>query len=221
MKKTFNIFSIFAILLFAITACEKDTSTEDISTITYYVTFQLEGSEDIIIPLGQEYEEPGYTAMEGETDVTADVDVVSTVDVSQAGVYSVNYSAINKDGFSASVSRTVIVYDPDAPDLDPSGTYDGDYRQAYFGYCDISYVAKGIFECSDLFGGIYYYGLNYGAAYVAKGYIILHPDYSITSALATSPWGAEEITDGTYDATSGTFTYHMAGYGSLFTLVKQ
>lgn len=221
MKKIFNILFIFALSLLVMTSCEKEVSTEDVSIITHYITFELEGPEEMVIPLGESYEEPGYTAMEGETDVTGEVDIISTVNVNKAGVYSVVYEAVNEDGFASSVTRAVIVFDPDAPDVDPSGTYDGNYIEGYFGQCEISKVAQGIFFCSDLFGGIYVYDFGYPAAYVAEGYIILHPDFSITSALATSPWGAEAITEGAYYPDNQKFVYKMAGYGGDFTLVKQ
>ena len=53
---------------------------------------ELQGEETITINLGDEYKEPGYSAYNGNTDVTADVEIISTVDTTKTGEYEILYS---------------------------------------------------------------------------------------------------------------------------------
>lgn len=97
--------------------------TVGISKITYFPVLTMSGDQYITVPVGGTYTEPGVTAKEGETDLT--VTTSGSVDVSTPGVYDLTYSALNKDGFSASVRRWVVVYETDteAAAHDFSGTY--------------------------------------------------------------------------------------------------
>lgn len=68
-------------------------------------TIELAGSESIIINLGSEYTEPGYTAYDSKgNNVTSNVKILNTIDTSQIGEYEVLYSI-----GSYSVTRKVTV----------------------------------------------------------------------------------------------------------------
>ncbi|HCN84573.1 MAG TPA: DUF5011 domain-containing protein, partial [Sphingobacteriaceae bacterium] len=69
------------------------------------------------------YTEPGVTAKEGTADIVPTIS--GTVNTNTADVYTLTYTAVNKDGFSASAVRTVIVYSTDAGAAaqDLSGNY--------------------------------------------------------------------------------------------------
>ena len=97
--------------------------TVGISKITYFPVLTMNGDQYVAIHVGGTYTEAGVTAKEGESDLT--VTTSGTVDVSTPGVYDLTYSAVNKDGFSASVRRFVAVYntDPEAAGHDLSGIY--------------------------------------------------------------------------------------------------
>lgn len=56
----------------------------------YYI--ELVGDETITINLGDEYIEPGFSAYNGNTDVTSSVEITSTVDTKNPGEYEVLYS---------------------------------------------------------------------------------------------------------------------------------
>jgi hypothetical protein len=225
MKKNIYLLIILVSGLVFLGSCEKKTSSEDTSRITYYVTFELDGPSLVIIPAGGTYVEPGYTAMEGETDVTADVDVSSDLDESTPGYYTIVYSAINKDGFSAAVQRNVVVYDPASPDDDFSGSYitdiirtesDGSDPRPYSGAANITKVAQGVFYVDCLLGGTYSIGYGYGPAYAMTGYIKLEADYSITllsSYVAGWGDGLEGFQNGEYDSGTG-FLYWESIYAS-------
>lgn len=216
MKELFKIFVIVSLVI-GFSACEKNTSTEDISTITYYVTFELEGEELMSIELGDPYVEPGYTALEGEEDVTSEVVVSGEVNSESPGLYTLTYSAVNSDGYSSSTDRTVIVYNPAAPDDDFSGTYssaiertesDGSNPRNHNATINITKVAQGIFYVDCLLGAIYSISspYGYGPNYAMTGYIALEADYSLTLLSSyIRGWGdgLEGFQNGVYNTITG------------------
>lgn len=118
------------ILLFLIgfTSCKKDTihNTEEkvgISKVTHFPILTMSGDQIMTIENGGTFTDPGVTAKAGETDVP--VTATGSVNTSENGVYTINYSAVNSDGFSATTRRTVVVYstEADAAAHDLSGDY--------------------------------------------------------------------------------------------------
>lgn len=128
MKKRYS-FLIFGIALIAlISSCKKDpiVNTPDrvgISKVTHFPILTIVGDQMILVPNGGTFTDPGVTAKAG----TADVPVTSSgsANTSQDGIYTILYSAVNSDGFSASTYRTVVVYSADASSAshDLSGSY--------------------------------------------------------------------------------------------------
>jgi len=225
MKRYIYIFSMLTALVFLYTGCEKKYTTEDTSKITYYVDITLVGDEVMTIEQGSAYTEPGYIAMEGETDVTASVEVAGSVDANTVGLYTLSYSAENQDEWPASKSRTVIVYDPAAPATDLTGTWDGQRVGRGGGPIDIEMVAPGIFFCSDMFGGYYEVVAGYGSAYRLVSYIQLLADNTYVPLQTNSPWGPWDIQGGVYDPGTETMS-HMsyftaAAFGFDVLLTKQ
>jgi hypothetical protein len=117
------------LLIFCIAGCEKTESfnnTEDKvgnSRVTRFPVFDMEGEEYVVLLKGGTYTEPGVKAHEGTTEIP--VTTTGSVNTNVAGVYVLTYSAVNKDGFAASVSRTVIVTPgTEVPGTDLSGHYD-------------------------------------------------------------------------------------------------
>lgn len=220
MKKILSILFLLSVLFYG---CDKDTSSEDMSTITYFVTFELEGDLTMSIPVGEGYTEPGYTAMEGEENVTENVVIDGAVDADAPGVYTLTYSAVNQDGFSASTERTVVVYDPAAPDTDLTGDWEGSREGRGGGLTTIEKIAPGIFLASDMFGGYYEYIAGYGSAYRLTTYFMLNDDNTITSLSNTSPWGPWEILDGVYNPATDVITHTVEQDGFQFnvTMTKQ
>ncbi len=178
MKKIILI-SIFSCFLF--TACET-SDTEGVSDVTDFAVFTVSGPDEILLPLGEPYVDPGATAEEAG----ASVDVKTTsaglyrggaLDTNVADKYQLSYSAVNQDGFVANAGRTVIVYGKGDLVTDLSGLYictvlrDGTGGPAY---TDIKYIliwknADGTFQISDGIGAYYDKGRGYGIAYIAPG----------------------------------------------------
>lgn len=98
-------------------SCEKDLETKGISRLTYYADIQLAGSTKITINAGDSYTDPGVTVTENGVAIPYTSSVTSkyfgyvgtAVNPNIADIYYVNYTAINKDGFSSTKSRLVTV----------------------------------------------------------------------------------------------------------------
>ncbi|WP_298651340.1 BT_2262 family domain-containing protein [uncultured Proteiniphilum sp.] len=218
MKKIIHY--LFVCLACMAISCEDDTS-KDMSKITYFVNYEILGDETMLLPVGTPYVEPGVIAMEGETDITSSVVITGSVDASAIGIYDISYSATNVDGFSSSVSRTVVVYDPSIT-TDISGVYTaaaGTHRLAIATGATVSYadysvtltsIAPGVFQVSDFFAGYYEVRAGYGSSYAMRGYIKLNADNSLgLLSSSVAGWGdsLDRLEDGAYDPVSGTVSW--------------
>jgi len=116
MKKIFYILIIVHAAFF-ISGCKKNLESEGVSKLSIKLT--LNGSTLMAIPRGTTFVDPGFTAVDGNTnkDVNSKVKVDGTVDDQTTGYYELTYSAVNADGISISTIRQVIIYDPAAPRL--------------------------------------------------------------------------------------------------------
>jgi hypothetical protein len=109
-------------------SCNKDSFNYKpgyvgISKITVYPTITVTGDPYIYVAKGGTYTDPGAVAKIGTAEVK--VTITGLPNTSVAGVYLESYTATNTDGFSASGTRTVVVYSTDAGAAahDYSGTY--------------------------------------------------------------------------------------------------
>lgn len=257
MKKQINMKKIlFNILLcsglVALASCEKKVTTEDPSTITYYVTFEMNGDATMLVPINTTFTDPGVVATENGVDVNdhvvvtisdPDGEVVNSIPTDAPGLYTIDYSAVNADGFLASTSRTVVVYDP-AVTASIAGTYTTDMNTSKYNantYMEwatakgwatsasvsFSEIAPGFFRCTDLLGGWYCQIRGYGNKYNMTGIVTLNSDNSLTliqSYVAGWGDGLDYMSGAVYDPAAGTINYLVQYAGSLkFTvsLVKQ
>lgn len=221
---------VFALGLMGFTSCDYDG--DDDSKITYYVSIELTGGSQTLVPVGSAYTDPGYTATEGTEDVTKNVVIGGDeVDANTVGVYTVTYSAKNVDGFEKSVSRDVIVYDPSIT-TDLAGTYAtaaGTYRDRagtitdYAGYTvNITKVANGLFIVDDMLGGYYSLRAGYGSSYALKAYVKLNADNTMSFISGgVSGWGdtADYVEDFKYDPETGQVSACVGYAGMDFYIV--
>lgn len=230
MKKIINIVGFACLLLFI--SCEKET--EGISFETNYANFELTGANPYNLPLGTAYTEPGVKAEAAgeELPVTAS----NNIDHTKLGIYVVNYSATNVDGYKANTTRTVAVFDPSAPTTDLSANYisdmyrtnaNGSGRRDFPGLAvTVSKVGPGIFYVTDLLGGYYAQGIGYGGAYAMTGYLALNADNSLKLLSShVNAWGdgLEKLENGKHDPATGLITwtsYYAAGRPFYVTLKK-
>lgn len=212
-----------------LTSCNDDNDATTDSRLTYYPELALKGDATVQVPVGTPYEEQGASAILQSEDVSRDVTISGTVDNNQIGVYTVTYSHTNVDGYTTSIDRTVVVYDP-AITTDISGTYtvaDGTNRYyqtdsittAFSGYTvTITQAAPGVFYVSDLLGGYYDQRAGYGSSYAMTGYVQLLADNTIhLLSSSVAGWGdsATGWTTGTYDEANATIRYAVNYAGDL------
>jgi hypothetical protein len=231
MKKI--IYSLFVCLAFVLSSCEDKTS-QDTSKITYFVNFEIQGEQTMLVPVGTPFTDPGVIATEGENDITSSVVITGSVDNNTIGLYTISYAAANVDGFASSVSRTVIVYDPSVT-TDISGVYTTDAgthrlaiasgaQVAYGGYpVTISLIAPGIFHINDFFGGYYEVRAGYGAAYAMTGYISLNPDNSLSLLSSrVAGWGdsLDALQEAAYNPETGGIEWGAKYAGAYIFYLK-
>ena len=122
MKRSNLLFLLFMLCVPAFFSCERDLKSEGISRVTNYPILTMAGEQFRSIPVGGSFTDEGVTATEGGATINVTVSG-DQVDPNTPGVYVINYTAVNKDGFSASTKRYIGVIAPDAAALDLSGNY--------------------------------------------------------------------------------------------------
>jgi len=154
MKRNISILLFFG-SVFLWTACNKTNinNTEDhvgISRVTHFATFQMTGDKYVAIQQGTPYTEPGIKAFEGSTEIP--VTTSGTVNSDQPGLYVLTYSAMNKDSFTATTTRDVIVLaGHEVPGTDLSGKYDYIGSSTYTS--TVSKVAEGTYTTDNAWSG--------------------------------------------------------------------
>lgn len=240
MKKIY-LFGLVVLGMLAFSSCNDDNDELTDSRLTYYADLHIQGDEFMIVPVGTAYVDPGCTGTlfdeaTGENkDITNQIMVGGDeVDPNTMGFYYVTYTAINKDGFSSSVTRTVCVCDPTVT-LDISGSYNTDMNLSLYGTAQNPFalyaanygyttqctgitftkLAPGFFKVNDLLGGWYDqirgFGVQYsGAIGCMTGYVSADNDGNIELISSyIGAWGdsLDYIEDGKYDPETGTISY--------------
>ncbi len=232
MKKIFFYGLMLGMSVFGLTSCSDDYDTTD-SRLTYYVNLEMQGDAFVQVPIGTTYTDAGCKATMNGQDATSRITTsgIEDIDVNTAGLYTVTYSAVNDDGFPASVSRTVAVCDPSIT-TDLSGTwvtqsgtqriYGGATVTPYADFtCKITKAAPGIFYVSDLFAGYYDQRAGYGSSYACKAYLQLLADNTLVClSNGVAGWGDaidEGTFQGSYDPETATLTWQCDYAASMMT----
>jgi len=188
MKKILFNLALCALAL-GFSSCNDDNDELTDSFVTHYAEINLVGGDFIELPIGTPYIELGYSASEEGEDVTDAISVSGSVDSQNPGLYELEYSFTNKDGFASSVTRTVAVCDQSIT-TDISGSYilqRGSYRNyngdivPFDGYTvRVTKAAPGIFYVNDMLASWYRKKAGGGSSYAMTGYIMLDADNNIT-----------------------------------------
>lgn len=222
MKKII-LFSFLA-LAFLAGCTQKDiVDTADqvgISKVTYYPILTLKGDLYVTVSSGSAFTDAGATAVAGSTSVP--VTTSGTVDTSKPGVYVVTYTATNKDGFSASALRYVIVYSTDASAA--SNDFSGSYARTTNGsVATWTKLAPGVYKVFNPGGAP---GTNLTViAFNPTGFIIHVPAQTDSAGSITSCTNATGTADIVYiTGPPAKYAWKVVnpGYGtSVRTFVKQ
>ena len=220
MKKI--VFFIF-VLAFTLSSCDKESM--GVSKITTYPTLELKGADVLFWEYGTPFVDPGCKGMEGETDISDNISVVSDIDVNNIGRYHMTYKVLNSDGFAATINRLVYVYKSSDP---RNGMYKSAVTLSYKG---AAYTSRGPWASSimvlgngtdklwieDLIGGWYYIGSGYGIDYATAGVITLDSaspnNVTALSGVEALPWGYVAIlksdSPSSYDSTTKTLLLNV------------
>ena len=166
MKKMM-MFLLCPMLIFV--ACSKEPDfnypegTVGISKIIYYPSIAIKGERLIIIDEGTPYTDSGAVAtLKGEN---VEPVVTGSVDSNTPGVYELNYSASNPEGFSVTDFRTVVVIANE--EQVNANNFSGSYNRAVTGVDAVwTKVARGVYQVD-----------NPGGAAVGVGFIVTLVNY--------------------------------------------
>jgi hypothetical protein len=217
MKKRYVL--LLAAFVTIIASCNKDPiiSTHDrvgISKVTYYPILTLTGNSIIAIANGTAYTDPGIKAEAAGAEVP--VTTTGFVDVGKDAVYTLTYSATNADGYSASATRTVVVYTTasDAAANDLSGNY---ARTSNGSVATWTKIAPGVYTVFNPGGAP---GTNLTVVAInPSGFNI-----SIPEQLASDGSPTSSTTESYINSNPATYSWKIVnpGYGTgLRTFVKQ
>lgn len=204
---------LLTVVAFTFASCVDDT-TAGYDRITHYPSVSLEGDTYVAMNMGDTYVEPGFSAVNGGADVSDLVQIVSTVDPTKPGIYTITYSVVNDEGNRASATRYVVVNDPAADAAvgyfltDPKSFrhVNSTGKEVSFGNAYLVHVSAtstpGVYAFDDLLAGWYAQRAGYGSKYAMVGAISLD-DAGTMTLLESSVEGWGDSADGLI---SGTFS---------------
>lgn len=230
MKNIFITLFLFCSLLFV--SCENE-DTANISSVTNYPLISVNGDDPVFVQKGNPYNDPGALATEGSNEIpftttsTGNYRGSSSLNTNLIDSYSVIYTATNKDGFQASGTRTVWVYN----NGDLVNSIEGIYTSTVARggatsaqYTNMKYVLiwkndNGTYEMSDGLGGYYNIGRNYGVTYAAGPTVITanniqSNDFTISNFGVGLFGGNTVVSDFSVDSTAKTISFTSTWDGS-------
>jgi len=98
---------IFYFLLAIVAISCSDTSTDNVSKVTFYPVMTLNGDRTIVLNQGDTYTELGAVSLAGSDELP--VTITGTVNTSVPNVYKLTYTSVNVDGFSVTLTRAIVV----------------------------------------------------------------------------------------------------------------
>ncbi len=202
MKK---IFSILVVTLLLVSCSAEDTG--NLSKVTYYPEFKMNGDEVMFISKGEEFVDPGVIATEGDTEIPFTSTVTgkyrggTSVDSNIVDIYTITYTAVNQDGFSGTAMRTVYVIETGDLVTSIAGLYTSSVKRNGTNtpaYENMKYVliwqnTDGTYQVSDAFGGWYSIGRAIAGSDTPGGKIVANSipanDFSFPGTLTNSYFG--------------------------------
>jgi hypothetical protein len=199
-------------VVFFLASCEKDYDSF-ITTETPAPVMELIGSNPLVLFKGTPYVEPGIYAAEianGDT-TELEYEVLNEVNVDITGTYKLQYKVTNSEGYDFYISRNVNIVSFTGYDVFeiPSGTYDGiRVNRNVGGVVQITKLAPGVYQISDLLGGYYDQYVGYGPATAAPAILVIEENGEIRTELGnTEAWGEVTGSNFSFDAENSVLTF--------------
>lgn len=197
-------------------SCEKNYDSF-IKGETPAPVMELIGSNPLVLFKGTPYVEPGIIAVEifnGDT-TELEYEVLNEVNVDITGTYKLQYKVTNSEGYDFYINRNVSIVSFTGYDVFeiPSGTYDGiRINRNAGGDVQVTKLAPGVYQISDLFGGYYDQYVGYGPETAAPAILVINEDGTIRTELGYVDGWAEEVygTNFVFDAENNVITYNAA-----------
>ncbi len=208
LRNKFLLVSLLAMVI--MTSCEKETENVSKEVKVSFPTIALNGDAVVKLAVGAAYTDAGAKLTDDISGAVTDIQPTSSdVNTAVPGLYVVNYSAANANGFEAAAGRIVAV-------TNVTGTADrsGTYRRTATGInCIITKMSDGLYKVQNPGGaGV---GVNTIVYFVetAPGVFVCPSQPSVDG-----PFAVIEIN---FTATGATWKVQNAGYGTqLRTFVK-
>lgn len=220
-------FAISLLVAGVFASCNKET-TLGRTDVTYYAKITTDEESVMIWQKGRAFVEPGFSAVMNGEDITDKVQVSSNLDVNKSGVYTINYTAVNADGFASSAKRTIYVFDTTNPiegfyTINPTcaRNYQGTITPYGKAFEVFIYNADGNkYIVDDLLGGWYCQRAGYGTNYAMKSTIEIDPTTGKIELLESlvPGWGdsADNFENGEWKATDNTLSYRVHYAGKMY-----
>ena len=226
--KNIRYFTLMIAAALAMLGC-GDPESEGVSHVTHYAVITLNGDEELFVKRDDAFSEPGGVAIEGDAEIPLDINyigtyfqnVFTTLDTSVPDVYTAVYSAVNKDGFTGTATRTIYVAGQGDLTTNLEGLYtatvvrNGVVAAQYqnMKYVIVSKTGANTYQLSDGIGGYYDFGRKYGPDYAALGATftandIASDDFSFGPAFGVGAFGGE-ATIQSMDVDAASKTIHL------------
>ncbi|HRD06611.1 MAG: DUF5012 domain-containing protein [Saprospiraceae bacterium] len=241
MKQLYIAF-ILGLSSLVITSCDEAVNTAVASEVTYLPKLTMKGAAEIDLgcnPSGG-FTDEGLIAEEQGKQIPVTTVVTgkyfNSATINGPDVYSISYSAVNKDGIPGAAERSVVWQEcPGDLVTSISGMYsstvvrNGVVSPQYqdLGPVIIKDLGGGVYQLSDAIGGYYDFGRGYGYTYAAKGMKvkandIAANDFTFTDVVEVGDFGgALSMTSFVVDPTAKTITFKTewdAGFKFVVTL---
>jgi hypothetical protein len=208
LRNKFLLMSLVVMVIMS--SCEKETENVSKEVKVSFPSIALNGDAVVKLAVGAPYTDAGAKLTDDISGAVTDIQPTSSnVNTAVPGLYVVNYSAANANGFEAAAGRIVAVTNVTGT-TDRSGTY---LRTATGVNCIITKVSDGLYKVQ-----------NPGGAGVGTNTIVYFvetaPNVFVCPAQPTDagPFAVIEIN---FTATGATWRVQNAGYGTgVRTFVK-
>ena len=197
---------MLALMPIIYTSCKKDEVVSKVVKATY-PAIKVNGDKYVSLTVGQAYDDPGAVATDDISGANTSIKAESsTLDITTPGLYYMEYSAKNANGYITHVGRYIAVTDFQ-DDFDLTGSYE---RTSNGVVVNLTKVARGLYMTDDMGGA----GLGDAGYFAVLDAETIRFGPQLSESLGSEIEGADEAL--TVDATDTSYSYKLfaPGYGT-------